>query len=65
MLKSLELENFKAFGKRVRIPCAPITLIFGENSSGKSSILQALYLLKQTPESKTGALLLTRIDYRD
>ena len=51
MIHSLELENFKAFGKRAYIPFAPITLIFGENSAGKSSILQALYLLKQTLES--------------
>lgn len=63
MLKSLELENFKAFGERVKIPFAPITLIFGENSSGKSSILQSLNLLKQTLESKeTGALLLPRTE---
>lgn len=51
MLHALELENFKAFGERARIPFAPITLIFGENSAGKSTILQALYLLKQTLES--------------
>ena len=58
MLHALELENFKAFGKRARIPFAPITLIFGENSAGKSTILQALYLLKQTLENRdTGAPL--------
>ena len=63
MLHALELENFKAFGKRARIPFAPITLIFGENSAGKSSILHALYLLKQTIESKeSGALLLPRTE---
>ncbi len=61
MIHSLELENFKAFGERARIPFAPITLIFGENSAGKSSILQALNLLKQTRESREiGALLLPR-----
>ncbi|MDE0428014.1 DUF3696 domain-containing protein [Candidatus Poribacteria bacterium] len=61
MLHAIELENFKAFGKRARIPFAPITLIFGENSAGKSTILQALNLLKQTLESReTGALLLPR-----
>ena len=59
MLHALELENFKAFGERARIPFAPITLIFGENSAGRSTILQALYLLKQTLERQdTGALLL-------
>ncbi len=59
MLHALELENFKAFGERARIPFAPITLIFGENSAGKSTILQVLYLLKQTLESRgTGESLL-------
>ena len=63
MLHALELEDFKAFGKRARIPFAPITLIFGENSAGKSTILQALYLLKQTLERRdTGALLLPRTE---
>ena len=63
MLHALELENFKAFGERARIPFAPITLIFGENSAGKSTILQALYLLKQTRESReTGAPLLPRAE---
>jgi predicted ATP-dependent endonuclease of OLD family len=62
MLKCLELENFKAFGERQKIPFAPITLIFGPNSSGKSSILQALYLLKQTKEHKnSNSLLVSRI----
>lgn len=63
MLQSIELENFKAFGKRTRIDFAPITLILGENSAGKSSILQSLGLLKQTRESREhGALLLPRAE---
>ena len=63
MLHAIELENFKAFGKRSRIPFAPITLIFGENSAGKSTILQALYLLKQTLESReSDAPLLPRTE---
>jgi len=63
MLKAIELENFKAFGERNRIEFAPITLIFGENSAGKSSILQALNLLKQTRQSREhGALLLPRTE---
>ena len=63
MITSLQLENFKAFGKRTHIELAPITLIFGENSAGKSSILQALNLLKQTRENRdSGALLLPRIE---
>lgn len=63
MLHALELENFKAFGQRTRIEFAPITLIFGENSAGKSTILQALNLLKQTRESREqGSVLLPRAE---
>ena len=48
MLKGLVLENFKAIGERQVVPLAPITLIFGPNSAGKSSLIQSLLLLKQT-----------------
>jgi hypothetical protein len=58
MLRSIQLENFKAFGQRTVIPLAPITLIFGQNSAGKSSILQSLNLLKQTRESRDADALL-------
>lgn len=56
---ALRLENFKPYGGRAIIPMAPITLIFGENSSGKSSILQALHLLKQTHENRNTDDILT------
>ena len=58
MITELQLENLKSFSDRVSIPLAPITLIFGQNSSGKSSVLQALHLLKQTHDSDTDAALL-------
>ena len=48
MLKAIQLENFKCYENSGLIPLAPITLIFGPNSVGKSTILQALYLLMQT-----------------
>jgi hypothetical protein len=51
MLNYIFLENFRAFGRPTTIPLAPITLFFGENSAGKTSILHALSLLKQTVES--------------
>ncbi|HRY48394.1 MAG TPA: AAA family ATPase [Candidatus Paceibacterota bacterium] len=44
MLRQLSLTNFKPFGDRQVIPVAPLTLIFGANSSGKSSIIQSLLL---------------------
>ena len=53
MLRMIELENFKCFGQPARARLAPITLIFGQNSSGKSALLQSLYLLKQTRSKQT------------
>lgn len=44
MLRQLSLTNFKPFGDGQVIPVAPLTLIFGANSSGKSSIIQSLLL---------------------
>lgn len=51
MIDGLILENFKAFGTRQHIPLAPITLIFGANSAGKSSIIQSLLLLRQSMDN--------------
>ncbi len=48
MITEYSLENFKAFAEEQNIKLRPITLIYGQNSSGKSSILQSLLLLKQT-----------------
>jgi len=50
MLFELGLDNFKPFGTEQRARLAPITLIYGPNSGGKSSIIQALMLLKQSME---------------
>jgi len=64
MITGLEIENFKAFCGRTKIPLAPITLVFGENSAGKSSILQLLYLLKQTESCPDPSMaLMPRTDY--
>lgn len=51
MLKQLRLQNFKGWKDTGNIRMAPITLFFGANSSGKSSIGQFLMMLKQTVES--------------
>jgi predicted ATPase len=52
MFKKISIENFKAFGKKQSLELAPITLIYGKNSGGKSSIIQSLLLIKQSIESK-------------
>ncbi len=51
MLKTLIIQNFKCWEDTGSIRMAPITLFFGANSSGKSSIGQFLMMLKQTVES--------------
>jgi len=48
MLTSLHIRNFKAWGDTGAIRLAPLTVIFGANSAGKSSLGQLLLALKQT-----------------
>lgn len=50
MLKTLQIQNFKGWQDTNVINLAPLTLFFGVNSSGKSSIGQFLMMLKQTVE---------------
>ena len=57
MLRVLNLTNFKAW-RRLKMPLARITGIFGTNSSGKSSVLQFLLLLKQTKNATDRGLVL-------
>ncbi len=51
MITQLRLKNFKAWKDTGEVRLAPITVLFGTNSSGKTSIPQLLLLLKQTAES--------------
>ncbi|HEY5182716.1 MAG TPA: DUF3696 domain-containing protein [Dermatophilaceae bacterium] len=53
LLTELRVGGFKSFGDEQRIPLAPITLIYGPNSSGKSSLIQGLLLLKQSIDADT------------
>jgi len=52
MLKKLRVKNFKSWQDTGEINMAPITMFFGGNSSGKSSLLQFLLMLKQTGEAE-------------
>jgi len=47
-VKKLMLANFRAFSEEVSVPLSKITLLYGQNSAGKSSILKALLLLQQS-----------------
>ena len=51
MLKSITLENYKCFKEETTIDIAPLTVLCGVNSSGKSSILKSLLMLKQSYEN--------------
>lgn len=57
-----ELENFKSFLTRQSVPMAPITLLYGPNGGGKSSIIQALLMLRQSMGSGTPDLLVAGSD---
>ena len=48
MLNSYSLSNFKAINNMVKFKLRPLTILCGINSSGKSSFLQSLLLLKQS-----------------
>jgi len=49
-LTQIEIENFKGIGRKQVIEMAPITLLFGPNSAGKSTILQSLHYLREVLE---------------
>ena len=49
-LIGIELENFKSIGIRQVLNLRPITLLFGNNSVGKSTILQAIHYFREIIE---------------
>lgn len=51
MLTDLRFRNFKAWRDSGPIRLAPLTVLFGKNSAGKTSLAQLLLMLKQTVES--------------
>ena len=51
MITSLRIKNFKCWNDTGLLRFAPITVFFGTNSSGKSSLGQFLMMLKQTANS--------------
>lgn len=51
MITKLHLKNFKAWKDTGSIRLAPLTVIFGANSAGKSSLGHLLLALKQTAQS--------------
>lgn len=48
MINQLQLKNIKAWRDSGAVRLAPVAMLLGTNSSGKSTLLQSLLLLKQT-----------------
>ncbi len=51
MFTRLRLTNFKAWTDTGDVELKPVTMLLGTNSSGKSTLIQSLLLLKQTVQS--------------
>ena len=52
MFKSISLKNYKCFDN-LELEIAPLTILCGTNSSGKSSIINSFLMLKQSYESNS------------
>jgi len=60
MFASIRLRDFKCYsGSTGDIALKPLTVIIGANNSGKSTLLQALLLIKQTLADRSRAVLVT------
>lgn len=55
-IKSLTIDNFRVFDKKTELELCPLTFLTGPNSSGKSSILKSLLLLKNNCSSNLQVL---------
>lgn len=51
-IESLRIGGFKAYGGLVELPLTHVTLLFGANSSGKTSALQALLVLAHSVQAE-------------
>lgn len=52
MIKKISLQNFKCFADKKTIRLAPITILYGHNGRGKSSLSQALLLIGQSMKER-------------
>ena len=52
MIKTWTLTNFKSVYGETTLEMAPLTLLVGANSSGKSSVIQSILLTAQTVQSR-------------
>lgn len=65
MFDSVTVTNFMRISAGVKIPLGPVTILVGENGSGKSSILRAIHWAIRCAVLRDGAdrVTLERMDY--
>ena len=51
-ITKITLENFKGISERTEVELKPITILFGANSAGKSTLLQAMLYLREVLERR-------------
>ncbi len=63
-MKSFRIKNIKAFKDSGKIEIKPITLFYGKNNTGKSSLIRFPLVLKQTMQRPYAPLMFTGIPER-
>ena len=57
MITELKLSNFRLFDDEVTVRFRPITVLIGQNNSGKSSVIKFLLMLKQSLDRESAQFL--------
>jgi predicted ATPase len=57
MIEKLSVKNFKSWADLPELKFGKVTALFGANSSGKTSLIQLLLMLKQTAASQDRRVL--------
>jgi predicted ATPase len=57
MLTAFSLENYRAFPEKTTVELRPLTLLFGYNNVGKSSLIRALALMADSARSSGRGVL--------
>lgn len=65
LITELRVRNVKALAGEHTIPLAPLTLVYGPNAAGKSSIIQSLLLAAQSINADSFAAQGPLVDLRD
>lgn len=66
LIERMHVENLKSLADRHEVPLAPMTLVYGPNSAGKSTVLRGLQMFMQAVEAgRSDSLNLWRRSFPD